>query len=278
MNNETQNMETGVVVGNEFCYAYEYDVLALADEPETTENTGIVLQTENETEIESENEAEDQNEAMSENEAESPNDETEFKDEEAVEPGVELETKAESENKTESPNEVESEDEKSTETETETEPETEAKVESEAELQNAVEPQEVKADTISTWEDLQKAIDNGGDIKLTENITAGETDKELIVESGNEVTIDLNGCAINRALESIIYHGYVIRVEGTLTVKDTSDGQAGKITGGFNGDLHGSDSTGGGVYVDSDATLNFEGGQITGNKAYLAVVSTLKVQ
>lgn len=154
------------------------------------------------------------------------------------------------------------------ETEIEVEGEAEAEAETEAEPQNAVETQEVDAEAISTWDDLQKVIAKGGEIKLAEDITAGETDKELIVDSEKEVTLDLNGCTINRALTEGIYHGYVIYVKGTLTIKDTSDEQTGKITGGYNGDRSNADSAGGGIYVDRNATLNFEGGQITGNKAY----------
>lgn len=79
----------------------------------------------------------------------------------------------------------------------------------------------------------------------------------------------MNGHTLDRGLTSGTYHGYVIVVDdGELTIQDSSEGQTGKITGGNNGDWRNADSAGGGIYVDLNGTLNFAGGQITGNKAY----------
>ena len=105
-------------------------------------------------------------------------------------------------------------------------------------------------------------------MKLGANITASADDEALVVPDDVEVTLDLNGHTIDRALTEGTYQGYVVRVEGVLTVQDASAAQSGKITGGWNGKDNKGDSAGGGIYVDSNATLNLNGGQIVDNKAY----------
>ncbi len=121
---------------------------------------------------------------------------------------------------------------------------------------------------VTTWSELQEALNSGGCVTLGANITASADDEALVVPEDTEATLDLNGYTIDRALTEGTYHGYVIRVEGVLAVQDTSSAQSGKITGGRNGKDNKGDSAGGGIYVDSNATLNLNGGQIAGNKAY----------
>ncbi len=139
----------------------------------------------------------------------------------------------------------------------------------------AAEENNIEWNTVSSWKALQSALNTGGNVKLGDDITAAENDTALVVSTENgeatkTVTLDLNGHTINRNLNVGTYQGYVIRVQAysTLTIQDSSAEQAGKITGGYNGDWHNADSAGGGIYVDLNSTLNFAGGQITGNKAY----------
>lgn len=81
----------------------------------------------------------------------------------------------------------------------------------------------------------------------------------LYIEQGSNVVIDLNGNKIDRNLNTRTTNGFVIRNEGTLTIKNTGDGAEGKITGGYNF------GSGGGIYNKGNLTI--EGGTITGNKA-----------
>lgn len=80
------------------------------------------------------------------------------------------------------------------------------------------------------------------------------------IPSGATVTIDLNGRVINRNLTSAISWGIVIYNQGTLTIKDTSEGKTGIITGGYN------TGSGGGIYNKS-GILTIESGTIKGNKS-----------
>lgn len=133
---------------------------------------------------------------------------------------------------------------------------------------------------IKTWSDLQTALNNGGTVKLTQDITAGAGDGTLTVTK--TVTLDLNGYVINRNLKTATSNGGVILVDenGNLTINDSRPDAAhspaikykdlttgndvvvdgGIITGGYN-------SGGvGGVYFKW-ATGVINGGTIVGNKA-----------
>ena len=121
----------------------------------------------------------------------------------------------------------------------------------------------VTADYIMTWASLKSAMQNGGTFTLSNDITATETDIYLYVPSGKTVTLDLNGHTINRNLTAAVSNGYVIRVEGTLTINDSSDSNTGTITGGYNS------YQGGGVYVSGNFTMN--GGTISNNTATYSV-------
>ena len=50
-----------------------------------------------------------------------------------------------------------------------------------------------------------------------------------LVPSGTDVILDLNGQTINRNLTEPAAGGSVFRVEGRLTIMDSSDNEAGKI-------------------------------------------------
>lgn len=120
---------------------------------------------------------------------------------------------------------------------------------------------------ITDWASLQAALSEGGTVTLTQNITAAETDGPLTVASGVTVTLDLKGFTVDRGLTSespVENGGYVIRVDGgSLTLKDTSSGHTGTITGGSNSNSS-TAKLGGGVSVYG-GTFVMDGGIITGN-------------
>ncbi len=123
--------------------------------------------------------------------------------------------------------------------------------------------------TYTNEEDLRAAVNNDGltgtivlgdDIELTNRLNVGYD-----VDHGsdlNHVTIDLNGHTLSRSLAAADDGGQVISVFGgwTLTIKDSSGDNSGKITGGWS-------YQGGAIYVYPDAQLTIEGGTITGNRA-----------
>lgn len=104
---------------------------------------------------------------------------------------------------------------------------------------------------------LIKAVNAGGDVKLTKDITLTDV---LRIPTGKTVTLDLNGKTLNRGLTECQDLGSVIRVEpgATLTVKDSSNKNSGVITGGASWN-------GGGIC--NHGTLTIKGGTISGNKA-----------
>ena len=133
---------------------------------------------------------------------------------------------------------------------------------------------------INTWADLQTALDQGGTVKLTKDITAGAGDTQLYVNK--TVVLDLNGYIINRNLSSPADGGGVIFVDepGNLTITDSRPEathspaikykelktgndvivNGGMITGGY------SKGYAGGIrFKWSTGTMN--GGTIVGNKA-----------
>ncbi len=153
---------------------------------------------------------------------------------------------------------------------------------------------EVKADdavtTVSSWTELKNAIRKGGNIQLDKNITAGTGDYRFNVDKN--VTIDLSGYTIDRNLNEQQDNVFSVIAGGTLIIKDTSEGQNGKITGGWanedyagginvrggtlileSGNIVGNRSNrtftkrGGGVAVFNNGTFIMRGGKISGNEA-----------
>ncbi len=93
---------------------------------------------------------------------------------------------------------------------------------------------------------LQKAINvasSAAEIKLIE-----DTKECVVVASGKNVTIDLNGYIIDA-----VGAGSVITNHGTLTLKDSGTEEPGRLTGG---------SAGSGGGVNNDGTFTMEGGLI----------------
>ncbi len=132
---------------------------------------------------------------------------------------------------------------------------------------------------VDTWSDLYDALQNGGYVKLTGNVTFGAGEGEniseaLFVPANKEVVLDLAGFSIDRGLadEEAIKYGNVISIRGKLTLNDSSDDPStteydgtGKITGG--NDNSGTDICAGGVLVDFGAVFTMNSGSITGNKS-----------
>ncbi|MBQ4271575.1 MAG: hypothetical protein II718_07090, partial [Clostridiales bacterium] len=118
-------------------------------------------------------------------------------------------------------------------------------------------------DGINSWAELAAAIAEGGTqtITLTGNCVCPntETDGPLTIDKTADITIDLNGCRIDRNLSSPTPNGNVITNNGTLTITDSSSTGAGVITGAN------SVSNGGGIL--NKGTLTIEGGSIQANYA-----------
>ena len=118
---------------------------------------------------------------------------------------------------------------------------------------------------VSTWAELQETIDSvrsgSCTIKLLSDMKAdAKFDDAITVPAKVQITIDLNGHRLDRAMETADKNGQVIVIKtgGELTISDSAGLKRSRITGGnaFNG---------GGIV--NNGTLNLLGGYITGNKA-----------
>jgi len=115
----------------------------------------------------------------------------------------------------------------------------------------------------AAWSAFQEKINdaaNNSTVTLTEDLTAGGGNAGLLIPSGKALTLDLAGHTLDRGLTAAKNDGYVVVVEGSLTVVDSAGG--GKITGGY------TSTYGGGIYVDYGASLTLKGGTICGNRAF----------
>ncbi len=110
---------------------------------------------------------------------------------------------------------------------------------------------------LTSWAELQSALNAGGTVTLTQSITAGAGDTALTVPVGVTVTLDLNGFTLDRAADSRSDANRSITINGSLTLKDSSADGTGTIKGGRS--LDGSD-----VYVAAGATFTMYGGSIIG--------------
>ena len=128
----------------------------------------------------------------------------------------------------------------------------------------------------SGWKALKAEIEsakNGDTIVLYKDYAAEKSDDRIKIDEGKNITVDLNGHMINRNRSSEDKDGHVFEVLGTLTIKDSRgaispDGSSvpddslktGTITGGWA-------ENGGGINIADTGTLNFEGGQVSENRA-----------
>lgn len=107
--------------------------------------------------------------------------------------------------------------------------------------------------SVSTWQQLQKALGVGGVINLENDITADAQDTALLATA--QCQLNLNGHTINRNLSSPVAGGSVIIVYDELTLSGS-----GTITGGY------TSSYGGGVYVETNGSFVLDGATISGNR------------
>ena len=94
-------------------------------------------------------------------------------------------------------------------------------------------------------------------ITLTDDITLS---KQLTINAGRTVTIDLNGHKLQRNVTENAQYNMVIDNFGSLTIDDGSGTNSGQITGGRA-------VNGGGICCEAGSTLTFTGGTITSNTA-----------
>ena len=125
------------------------------------------------------------------------------------------------------------------------------------------------AQEIGSWDALKTAM-TSQDTNLTLTLTSNiDSDAPLTIPAGKTVTLDLAGHNLNRGLSESNpeVNGHVIEVTGgTLTLKDSSTGGAGQITGGSSKDNDAeSVYRGAGGVLVSSGTFNMEGGTIIGN-------------
>ncbi len=113
-----------------------------------------------------------------------------------------------------------------------------------------------------TWAGIQETIDAAQDavtITLDNNVTAGSSDGPLVIPVGKTVTLDLNGCTLDRNYQSTGTYSEGITVYGDLTIEDGSAAGTGMITGC---------KYGAGVKVRG-GSLTLNSGTITGNRSTL---------
>ena len=125
------------------------------------------------------------------------------------------------------------------------------------------------------WNWLSTHLSEGENITLLSDVLwrEGDTPGPLVIPSGKEVTVDLNGFTIDRGLrdqpgagdeENAAGEGKLFSVQGNLTLTDSSEGHAGKITG-----AHPANSEGAGVTVRNGGYFTLKGGSITDNRAVM---------
>ena len=127
---------------------------------------------------------------------------------------------------------------------------------------NAMWADAVKAETPATVKLYADWTSKTGTRLVTEGDGA-IFDGVILVPTGHEITIDLNGYKIDRTLVAGIQNGEVLYIQsgGVLNLTDTNatSGHSGSITGGNS--LDGA----GGIQIEDGGTLNLWGGNISGN-------------
>jgi len=126
----------------------------------------------------------------------------------------------------------------------------------------------VTVNFITEWKALQKAIEKGGDIKVSDLTGADKTIRDdanegrLVVKT--PVVLDLDGCVIDRARTNPEGDGGVFYVySGNLEMKDSANSANSIITGGW------TTGQGGSVLVEGGGnSFTLSGGTIRDNQAY----------
>lgn len=113
------------------------------------------------------------------------------------------------------------------------------------------------------YETLKAAVDavNNGEENTITPLKDIILSAGLVIPANKNIVLDLQGYTLSRSLTEATSNGYVVKVAGgaTVTIQDTSEGEKGKITGGWN------NSQGGGIY--NDGTLTLKDITVTGNKS-----------
>ena len=113
--------------------------------------------------------------------------------------------------------------------------------------------------TVYSWSDLKSKLSSGTNtVILGSNITASSSDYAIEISKRANITLDLNGCTINRNMGSASSFGQIFVNLGNFTIKDSKGG--GKITGAWH-------TTIGAIKNEKSGTLTLAGGTITGNTA-----------
>ena len=106
---------------------------------------------------------------------------------------------------------------------------------------------------VDTWTDLNAALKiNNAIVDLVADVTAGLSDGALEVNSGSNVTLNMNGHTIDRHLSAPANPGQVFRISKNKTLTINGNGT---ITGGYN-QRTGDEFDGGGIYNMGTLTLN----------------------
>ena len=98
---------------------------------------------------------------------------------------------------------------------------------------------------------------SSGTYTLDDNI---DISAPVIIPSGANVTVDLNGCTVNRGCGKAADNGqaFIVSTGASLTIIDSAGN--GTVTGAYA-------KNGGAVFVDVDANCSVQGGIFTGNRA-----------
>ncbi|MBQ4428041.1 MAG: S-layer homology domain-containing protein [Oscillospiraceae bacterium] len=120
---------------------------------------------------------------------------------------------------------------------------------------------------VSTWAELQQAINDNVNPRLIADITASDEETALTASDGTSITIDLNGHKIDRNLKTAEEDGSVFKLVGngnngiTILLIDNSEEKGGVITGANNiGD-------GGAIYAEGYVYLTLADVAVENNKA-----------
>lgn len=117
-------------------------------------------------------------------------------------------------------------------------------------------------DQFYSFSTLQAAIDkvqqdNNGTVRLIKNLAIAET---ITIKKGGNVAIDLNGYTVSGVNNAGQGHLFMVENGATLTIKDQSQAQTGKIT-------YAQGTSNVGWTIDLEGTLNLESGiiELTGD-------------
>lgn len=119
---------------------------------------------------------------------------------------------------------------------------------------------------VSTWEELQQAINDKVNPRLVNNITASSDNDVLTALENTNIRIDLNGYKLDRNLNEPKVDGNVFKLlsngeEISIIIEDTSEDKGGLITGANN------EGDGGAFYLKGNVSLSLCDVEISNNKS-----------